>query len=213
MGSTHPLCQQKRAVGLRVFLSFPCLNKAWEAETKTPTEKLVLVALADMANIHTGKCWPGVARLAKICRLTERSIFNAIKALHKGGFIHIESGGGRHKTNVYVLPWDKETVNHVQGNGYQNPELRSKNPERGSLNPELRSPQSSVIPKESKGERNGAPRFPKDFKILIDAANEERDKLKNRHSPAWNDASAYQEYKELGVKAKAWRKQQLSIHL
>jgi uncharacterized phage protein (TIGR02220 family) len=76
---------------------------AWEQDC-TPTEKFVLLALADHAK-DDGTCWPGMRRLAEKTGYTRRTVINAIKSLGEKGLL---SSAPRHNagiqtTNLYLL--------------------------------------------------------------------------------------------------------------
>lgn len=65
---------------------------AWSQQPKTPTQKFVLVALADRHNGDTGRCDPHVERLAQDTGLGERAVRDALKVLTEDGFIGRERG-------------------------------------------------------------------------------------------------------------------------
>jgi len=84
------------------MVSMECLRTAWDTQTKTPIEKLVLVRLADRANGPENSCFPGVTSIAKECCLSERSVHRAINGLLKSKIIKLQRGGGL-KSNTYYL--------------------------------------------------------------------------------------------------------------
>ena len=130
----------------------------WASErVKGPTELVVMLALADYAK-DDGKCWPGIASLARNCRMTERGVRKVLDRLEGRGLIKRDSGrGGHKKTAHYVVtpkggpvqpslfpgknpehgsPFDdRKTLNDVPKTLNDVP----NNPERGSENPERRS--------------------------------------------------------------------------
>jgi pyocin large subunit-like protein len=65
-----------------------------------PTVRLVLYALADMAN-DDGECWPSIASLVERTGLGERAIQTALAGLVSAGTLAVERGGGRGRTNLY----------------------------------------------------------------------------------------------------------------
>lgn len=81
------------------------LNWAFELGGVSPTEKLVLVKLADQAN-DDGKCWPSQSTLAKHCCMSRESVNRIIKRLAEANFIEIISRvrEGVNLPNVYQLP-------------------------------------------------------------------------------------------------------------
>ena len=58
-------------------------------ERITPTEKLVLLLLADYTNAGTGDAWPTVATLAKFSGLCERSVRYALSGLKDKGLLSV----------------------------------------------------------------------------------------------------------------------------
>jgi DNA-binding MarR family transcriptional regulator len=70
------------------------MTLAWAAFLP-PSMKLVLMALADIAN-DEGICWPSVRLLARKCSLSDRTVRGIIADLEAKGFIRIER---RFRTN------------------------------------------------------------------------------------------------------------------
>lgn len=66
-------------------MSMEALNWAWGVAC-TPTQKLVLLCLADRAD-EEGVCWPSVNQTSIRCSLSRRAAQNAIKALSRAGVI------------------------------------------------------------------------------------------------------------------------------
>ena len=54
-------------------MSLRALSWAWEQELTNPSEKLVLLAIADHAN-DDGMCWPSMSHVANRCLLSTRQI-------------------------------------------------------------------------------------------------------------------------------------------
>ena len=84
-------------------MSVQVMSWAWEQKC-TPTEKFVLLTLADHAD-HKGLCWPGMDGVAKKTGLTRRTVVSSINSLSKKGLISVENRthGGMKITNVYRL--------------------------------------------------------------------------------------------------------------
>jgi hypothetical protein len=61
------------------------MARAWDAELP-PSEKLVLLALADAAN-DEGRCWPSVSTIERKSGQGERTVRRAIQALIKKGHL------------------------------------------------------------------------------------------------------------------------------
>lgn len=68
----------------------------------SPPQKGVLMQLADMAD-DSGCCWPGVARLSERTAFSERCVRNALRSLEAMGLVRTSRGGGRGKSNEYLL--------------------------------------------------------------------------------------------------------------
>jgi len=165
---------------------------------------MVLIFLADHADLKTQKCWHGIQKIANECHLSKRAVYRAIKELSDMGLIKIESGGGKHQTNTYfitlngdcVAPLSEQTVTNRHSNGASM-----------TRNGDCVAPQQSVIRKESKGERNGAPRkFVSELNAQIKMATERIDRLKELDNPLLHQ----EEIQELCRKRREWREQMLS---
>jgi hypothetical protein len=70
-------------------------DAVWALDLK-PTEKFILVRLADMANEKNGGgCWPSIARLAKDTGFKDRAIRGALKSLARDGHLTIDERPGK----------------------------------------------------------------------------------------------------------------------
>ena len=65
-----------------------------------PADRLVLLALADCAN-DDGRCWPGVATVARKCAMSERNVQRTLRDLEAGGRVRTERRPGR--KSIYML--------------------------------------------------------------------------------------------------------------
>lgn len=70
----------------------------WRTFRGDPTEKLVLLSLADQAN-NDGWCWPSQAYTAERCMISDRQLRNWIVRLADAGLIEVHSRPG--KSNMY----------------------------------------------------------------------------------------------------------------
>ena len=79
-------------------MSFEAAAWAIKQTTKTPTEKLVLIALADCVNASTGKCYPTIPYLAQVAITSERQTKRCIQSLEEQNLIktHREKGRNNH---------------------------------------------------------------------------------------------------------------------
>jgi hypothetical protein len=95
-------------------MSVKAINWAFEQQL-TPTEKVLLLALADHAN-DDGVCFPGHKRLERKCSLSRSTIKRGIRSLKSKGLLVIEERtdkSGRQTSNVYTLDLTKV----VEGEG------------------------------------------------------------------------------------------------
>lgn len=81
-------------------MSIEMLNWAFHLQMESPTDKLVLIALADHAN-HDGASWPSIARLCLFTALSERTVRTALRRLEADGLLQTVTENGR--TNRYKL--------------------------------------------------------------------------------------------------------------
>lgn len=124
-------------------MSIAAINWALEVKTKTPMEKLVLVALANYAD-ETGKCWPSVKRIAQICGCTERYVTKAISRLKKEGIIIRRDRAG---TSITQLPLNHSSAGTIV---HPEPEFRcQRNHSSGGAEPEFLSERNHSSSKPS----------------------------------------------------------------
>ena len=82
---------------------------AWAIEqsiTTSPSQKLVLIALADCHNSQTGRCDPSIMRLAQVCHMSERTVIRHLSQLEELGLIERKrrfDEHGHQRTNAYKL--------------------------------------------------------------------------------------------------------------
>ncbi|MBN9426635.1 MAG: helix-turn-helix domain-containing protein, partial [Burkholderiales bacterium] len=81
-------------------MSIAQMSMAWRAEPMSPTQKLVLLSLADNAN-DQGDCYPSVAQIVRRTCLSERAVQGAIQALEDSGFLRRIVRAGT--SNAYLL--------------------------------------------------------------------------------------------------------------
>ena len=85
-------------------MSVHALSWAFQCSVKNPSEKLVLLALANYAD-STGLCWPKVRTLCVDTSLSERTVRTALRRLD-GDFIAVEKRRGKmgqQASSVYRL--------------------------------------------------------------------------------------------------------------
>lgn len=82
---------------------------AYQQNVGSMAEKAVLVALADAANGHTGRCHPSVERLAKFVEANEKTVRRALQGLEEKGYIQrsrARDGEGRLGNYSYTFALD-----------------------------------------------------------------------------------------------------------
>lgn len=83
-------------------MSVRLMAAIFESETLGPTERLILLALADHAD-DSGRCYPSISRLAQRTGLSERAVRNNVRAMEKTGYITVHIGIGPSGKNVYFV--------------------------------------------------------------------------------------------------------------
>ena len=83
-------------------MSVRIMSDVFESDSLGPTERLIMLALADHAD-DEGKCYPSIARLCRRTGLKERAVQNNIRSLAEQGYLTIIIGGGRNNCNLYIV--------------------------------------------------------------------------------------------------------------
>ena len=97
-------------------MSIRAMTWAWTAAL-SPTPKLVLMALADIADDH-GLCWPSVKALARKCSLSERSVQRVLHSLQSKELLSVEPQfrkDGSRSSNRYRLALDALPPGQIVG--------------------------------------------------------------------------------------------------
>lgn len=81
------------------------MSVVWaDASIKTPSELLVMLAIADHAN-EEGWCFPSIGRLARMTRMSDRGVQKIIQRLVETGKLRRHEGGkGARSTNTFIFP-------------------------------------------------------------------------------------------------------------
>lgn len=124
-------------------MSIEYSTKVWAIKGITPTDKLVLLCLADFAN-ERGEAWPSVATIVKKTGLVERTIQASIKRLKASQNLEIKAGAGRKNTNLYII---KNPAADAPRSGCT-PHLTTETPHLTALNPAADAPNPSGTTKE-----------------------------------------------------------------
>ena len=83
-------------------MSIRIMAAVFESKTLGPTERLVMLALADHAD-DDGKCYPSVLRLCERTGLSERAVQTNVKKLIEAGYLSVHFGGGKGHANLYFI--------------------------------------------------------------------------------------------------------------
>jgi hypothetical protein len=78
------------------------LSRVIKDSQTSGTDLVVAMLLADRAG-DDGVCYPGIETLARDARCNERHVRRVVRRLEEKGEIYISSGGGRSRTNLYMV--------------------------------------------------------------------------------------------------------------
>lgn len=132
---------------------------------KRQAARFVMLVMADYAN-DEGHCWPSIPSVADKACMSERSAYRVINELISEGWLEVVSGGGRGKTNRYMVRTNPDTVSVNDG---ENPDTLAGNdalnPDICALNPDTVSPKPSL----TINRQSPPPIVPPPAKIRFDA--------------------------------------------
>lgn len=74
-------------------MSIKVMNWVWENGPPDPTQRLVLLAIADHAD-DCGRAFPSMARIAAKSCVTERGARGIVRRLEDGGWVETQIGAG-----------------------------------------------------------------------------------------------------------------------
>lgn len=83
-------------------MSIEVVRKVFEGSLAMVSDRLMLLALAEHANI-SGECYPGIDRLAKWCNTTPRNATRLINNLVAMGELRVRRCAGPKGTNLYQI--------------------------------------------------------------------------------------------------------------
>lgn len=114
-------------------MSVRAMHWVWTRSRSGPTERLVLLAIADAAN-DRDEAWPSMAALVEKTGLSERTVQRCVSTLVNLGELSKAVGGGRGKTTKYrLLTMSDEPETPTEKP--RNPDPRQENPVSESVNP------------------------------------------------------------------------------
>ena len=122
------------------------MSKVWEAGPEKPSERFVLLAIADYAN-NEGECWPSIAGICRKTCMSERGVQTIIRRLKDQGWLHIETGNGRRNCNLYTVKTPQDM--HPAGDApphmdAETPHMDTQTPHMDVINPAGDAPEPSL---------------------------------------------------------------------
>ena len=135
-------------------MSVRVMSAVFESKTLGPTERLIMLALADHSD-DAGRCYPSNARLCERTGLSERAVRTNIRALEAAGYLTVLVGLGQGGANVY----------HVHPDGGQ------------QMPPAANAPGSKCRTGGQQVPPDGAANAPKPSRTIIEPSDKTRDAL------------------------------------
>lgn len=92
-------------------MGYRAIGWAWTVPALSPSERFVLIALADSASNTDGTCWPGLDLIAQLTGYSRRTIISTISSLadrHLIAVIERRDQQGRQQSNIYRLSLQTE---------------------------------------------------------------------------------------------------------
>lgn len=187
-------------------MSHTLLKKTWTISCGAAGKKLLLVWLSDHAH-EDGLSWPSVSTLCRQCDMSERTVQSHLAELEKDGLIRVERRGGRHLVNRYFVTINPaNSAPFIEKPRENNGVIFAETPQISHETPQISHPNHKESKRESKGERNGAPKkFVSELNAQIKVATERIDRLKDTGDP-----THHPEIQELCRKRKEWRQEMLN---
>jgi len=102
---------------------------AWRCRGLTPAERLVLLALAELADDHGGQCFPSLGQLARTTELSRRGVTKALAGLD-GRLVDRERGGPRRSTGYRLLLPVRASPGWRAGNSIPHQRVGNRMPHR-----------------------------------------------------------------------------------
>lgn len=114
------------------------MSAIFESKTLGPTERLIMLALADHAD-DAGRCYPSMQRLQERTGLSERAVQTNVRALTEKGYLRVLVGGGKGNANVYFVSANPAAETpyqmHPAADAPQTPQQVRSNPAAGAPEP------------------------------------------------------------------------------
>lgn len=100
-------------------MSIRVMSKVWDAAPVAGSELLALLALADWSD-DAGRCYPGIAAIARKIRLQERQAQRVVHRLIDAGLVHVTGngfGGAPGSTRQYRIDLEKLKATELSDTG------------------------------------------------------------------------------------------------
>lgn len=111
-------------------MSIRVMSAVFGSTTLAPTERLILLSLADHAD-DNGRCYPSTSRLRQRTGLSERAVQSNLKKLAAQGYVTIVQNGGPKGVNLFLLfaaPSADAARQQVHPRGRRTPAADAPNP-------------------------------------------------------------------------------------
>ncbi|EHR0737819.1 helix-turn-helix domain-containing protein [Escherichia coli] len=177
-------------------MSFKMISKVMETHFDSPSEKLVMLVMANFFDDKKAKCWPSYEVLAEITGFNKRTIIRVVDGLVSKGFLRKGQEptrrGSKRVKNYYVIDFPEDCESVTQDHQYG--DRMSPNGDRMSPNGDRMSPatvtqdhpillvdtvkepvKETIIPLTPKGERGTICPSSKKRKTKEERQQEERD--------------------------------------
>ena len=193
-------------------MSVQAMTWAWE-QNLDPSDKLVLLALANRSNHETGVCYPGQKLIAQECSMSDRSVRRHLKNLEALGLIERrprmrKEGRGRTSDEYRIAYFQGDNLSARSGpTGHDDTTNRTNQddqPDTGVRTRTVREPKEETLA--------AAPKKDELFEAVAEACGIRLDALTRSARGQLN--AACKELRDIGAtpeqvagKAKAYRKQ------
>src|SRR6185437_419470 len=95
VGWARPPCRARPAVREETPMSVRVMADVWEFGPLDPTDRMVLLYLADRADPDGENCFPSMEQIAKcVCR-SKSTVVRCVAALEAAGWLRVDRGVGR----------------------------------------------------------------------------------------------------------------------
>lgn len=84
-------------------MSVAVMSDVWRSDIGDATQVAVMICLANFADDEGANCFPGIPRIARMTRYSERTVIRVIAQLEKDGWIAVEHGRGRGVRSQYQV--------------------------------------------------------------------------------------------------------------